>query len=89
MIRFREIKGAAGRVQVGRHVAATLTDWTLIPGDGSFAFSATVKDADRFWISQTPRDLRLTFGQNGLVWRAVDLEFAEGRVAGTLPLLEA
>ena len=88
MIRFNEIKGVAGSVRVGPHVAATLTNWLLVPTDGSFSFSATVTKADQFWITQTPRDLRLTFGQNGLVWRAVDLEIADGRVAGTLPPLE-
>lgn len=88
MIRFKEITGVAGVLKAGPHVAAELGDWSITPQNGSFAFSAAVKTVNEFWMSQTPHDLRLPFGKNGVVWRAVNLVFAEGRVSGTLPLLE-
>ncbi len=88
-IRFTEIKGVTGSLRVGPHVAAKLLNWTLTPKDGSFTFAAELTDIDRFWITQTPRAIHLTFGQNGLVWRAADLEIADGKVMGTLPPLEA
>jgi hypothetical protein len=85
-ISFSSISGTDGMARVGAIPAARFNSWTLLPGDapGSFAFAASVSEADGYWITQSPNMLVLSMGTKTLVWRGVDLEIGDGRVRATL-----
>lgn len=87
-LKVREINGKGGSLTVGPHKAADIRTWTLTPLERGFAFSADLAGVDPFWVTRTPRTLRLPFGKQGLTWREVDLAIAGSHVTGTLPLLE-
>lgn len=79
------LSGKRGRIKVGYQVAADLGAFTLAPtGPGEWSISASVTQADAFWLSQdTGRTLELEVGSQRWVWRTVSLVVDGNAVSGT------
>lgn len=66
------IRGEGGALRVGYQCAARLGTWTLKRvHPHCYEATATLVDADTFWITHGPFDLDLTIGQRAWSWVAV------------------
>ncbi len=83
MIRSLTVRGQDGRIRVGYQTAAILGSFSLTPvGPNQWEVQATVTQADAFWMSQSPRTLELSVGQQRWRWPATGLVVDGGTVSG-------
>jgi hypothetical protein len=78
-----EIKGKAGELRVGYHLAARFGAWRLAVSDDAVMVTVTALEPDAYWFTHPPDSIRLEIGTHVWVWRAVEtIEDTRYRVLG-------
>ncbi len=81
-----QVTGVRGVVKVGPHVAASLISWSLeTVAPESYEFTGQLSEVDRYWITQTPQDLRLVMGSSTWICRGVLLNVAGDHATACVP----
>jgi hypothetical protein len=79
------VSGQGGSIKVGYQTAATLGPYSLTPVEpGIWQVKASVKTADAFWLSQSPRVIELVLDKQRWRWSAEGLMVVDGTVSGTV-----
>lgn len=79
------LRGQDGRIKVGYQTAAILGPYSLTPcGPHEWTVNASVKTADAFWLSQTPRLLEVQVGAQRWRWPADRLVVDGATITGTV-----
>jgi len=77
-------KGLSGELRVGYQRAATLGAWSLEPSPPNGAIvTATIEDADEFWMDHEPKSLYLALGPSWWIWKHAELRGNQIHVTGT------